>query len=100
MSDHHYPKVSKEFILECLRNCSKIDNSTEETVGDTTLFLLVGDQPIYKRSVRLVSFDGEVNYEQATALAARLSFMRQLLDWYIEHKQWKDGAYIISSNLN
>lgn len=93
MSKSDYPTVSEEFLLDKIRNSSKIDSSTEKKVGTSYSFLMIGDKPIYKRQVTIRSIDGEFNFIQATSKAILLGFMSELLEYFENEKGYKDGGY-------
>ena len=95
MNDNHYPTVDADFILDQIRSSPKINKESEMQVGSTYAFILKGDKPIYKSQVFVRLKDNQVTYMEATALAIRLGFMTELLDWLELHRNWKDGAYFI-----
>ncbi|VAW16548.1 hypothetical protein MNBD_BACTEROID03-690 [hydrothermal vent metagenome] len=47
MSKNDYPSVNEEFLLDKIRNSSKIDSSTYKKIGTSYSFLIIGDKPIY-----------------------------------------------------
>lgn len=95
MTDNHYPAVSVNFILDCVRDTGRLEENGEVYVGSTISFILKGPQAVFKRTCTVREFGpGEMPYENATALAIRLGFMGKLLEWLETNRSWKDGAYL------
>ncbi len=96
MSDNNnYPTVNKTFLLDKIRNSPKIDPSTEKQIGNSYSFLMVGNRPIYKRQVTIRLIDDEFTFIQATSKAILLGFMSDLLKYFENEKNYKDGGYIV-----
>ena len=49
---------------------------------------------MHKRHVTIREFDGIVNFEQATGKAILFGFMGDLLKWFDENRDWKEGGYV------
>lgn len=95
MADNHYPAVSVNFILDCVRDTGRLENDGIVCDGNTISFILKGPQAVFKRTCTVREFrPGEIPYENATALAIRLGFTGKLLEWLEANKSWKDGAYL------
>lgn len=96
--DHHYPTVDFVFIRQQINSSEKIVPDSEFKVGDTTTFVIVGKQPLYKRKILVRELEpGLINYMQATGLALRFNFMGNLLQWLEQNKNWKDGGYFVAA---
>lgn len=95
MPDPFYPSVDIDFVIEHVTASGKLAEGGLFKVGSTTTFVVRGNQAIYKRSTLIRELKpGEVCLEQATALAAKFSFLGALLEWLEVHKDWKEGAYV------
>jgi len=94
-SDDYYPSIDLESLCELIRNSGKVID--EFKVGDTTVFTLGEKVSIAKRTI-LIRWVGDNCYDfnQATSLAYKYKLMPALLQWFEEHKLWKDGAYIVN----
>lgn len=93
------PSVSSEFIIQQLRECKNIIPQSQNRVGSTITFVRIGNQPMHKRLILFRELeDGQVSFEQSVALAARYNFLGNLLKWFEENKNWKDGAYFVVDN--
>jgi hypothetical protein len=91
--DQHYPTVDFEFIDSLIRSSQKLAGVT--VVGRTNAYILVGSRPIAKRTIPLrPSNDNKVGFMQATAIAYKLGKLDDLLKWYEQHCNWKDGGYV------
>lgn len=96
MPDIFYPSVDISFIEHYMLASGKLAANGIVKVGTTTIFVLEGQQAIYKRTIYVRELQpGQVCFEQATGLAARFGFMGALLNWFEDNRKWKDGAYII-----
>lgn len=94
--DSHYPTVDKNFIEQQIRKNNNILESV--TIGSSTAYVLVGSKPVMKRTYLVRELEpGVVDYYSATGLAIKLGFMGALLDWFEQNRNWKDGAYVVSS---
>jgi hypothetical protein len=91
--DDHYPTVEMGFILDCIKKSPKVIGSIK--IDETFAFILDGVKPVGKRIINLRITDGYVGFEHATGIAWRLGFMTELSEWYLTHRSWKDGAYIV-----
>lgn len=97
MPDPFYPSVDFSFIDEHLKSTEKFEGYF--TVGQTTTFVLKGNQAIFKRTIVIREvLPGQVCYEQATGLAARFGFIGSLLLWLEINRNWKEGAYVVVPN--
>lgn len=94
-----YPLVDLEFLIEKLKQSNKLIEDSESRVGSTISFIVKGNQPLYKRTIYIRNFDGEVNFFQATSLAILYGFMGDLLIWYHDNKNWKEGGYIVPADV-
>lgn len=99
MEDNYYPSVTFEFIKSKIFSSEQIIENSEVKVGNTTTFMLKGSQEMRKRIILVrCTNEGDVNFGQATGLAIRLRFMGDLLNWYLENKNWKEGGYVVSNH--
>lgn len=99
MEENSYPTVTLEFLTTKILNSSQIIENSEVKVGNTTTFMLKGSQEMRKRIILIrCTNDGEVNFGQASGLAIRLRFMGDLLDWFLENRNWKEGGYVVSNH--
>jgi hypothetical protein len=89
-----YPLVDIEFLIDKLKNSSKIDSTTYLNVGSTHSFSLKGSRPLHKRLVIVREIDKCVGFMQSTGLAALYGFMGDLLMYFEKQKGWKEGAYV------
>jgi hypothetical protein len=65
-------------------------------VGATTTFILEGKQALHKRNILLRELSqGQVNYEQAVAMAYRFGFLGTILTWLQDHRDYKEGGYVV-----
>jgi hypothetical protein len=98
MGDEHYPKVSTDFIIECLLACDNIVGESQMRIGSTITFVTKGEQILIKR---LVSFreieEGNIAFEQASALAARFKFLGKFLKYLEEERGYTDGGYSVEA---
>ena len=94
MPENEYPNVDAEFIIDRIQESDKIIKDSKFTVGSTTTFVLKGNKAFHKKFIVIRSIDGNVNFNQATGLAARFRFMGDLLKWFKVHRDWHEGAYI------
>lgn len=93
MSDKHYPTVDADFVHSCMAGCDKIESDVIH-VGRTSAYTVRGTSAINKRLVVIRELPTrQINYLNATALAARFGFMGLLLDWLKENRSWIDGGY-------
>ena len=79
MSNSFYPLADVNFIIEKLLKSKKVNPDTYLKVGNTNTVLLKGDKALHKKIVLVREIDGQVNFMQATALAALHGFMGDLL---------------------
>jgi hypothetical protein len=94
MSDEFNPSVDYDFMLNIIENCDKIMDKT--VVGNTTAFVITGTSPSHKRTIYLrKTSDDQIPFLKATAICIRLSKMGELLKWYEDNRNWKDGGYFI-----
>jgi len=99
INDPHYPSVDISFLLDHAKKSGKLAEKGIVKIGATTTFVLEGPQPIFKRTISIRELKPQdITLEQATAVAFKLSFLSQLLQWLEQNKQWKDGAYIVPEN--
>lgn len=94
MGDSFYPSVCTDFLISNIVASGLVILESQKRIGSTITFVMKGNQPLHKRLLLFREFTGEVNYEQATALAIRLRFMGSLLKWLEVQKNWKEGAYV------
>lgn len=96
MLQSEYPLVKADFFIKCLLKSKKIDSSTYEKIGKRTHFVLLkGNKAYHKKAIIVQEVEeGEINFMQATGLAAIHGFMGDLLSWYKTEKNWSEGAYI------
>jgi hypothetical protein len=94
MGDKHYPYVVTEFIIDKLLESDKVIKDSQLKIGSTITFILNTEKPLHKRTITIREFNGEINFMQATGLAIIYGFMGDLLNWYEEHKSWKEGGYV------
>jgi len=94
MPDPFYPSIDLTFIESLIINSNKTIPDSKIKVGDTTAFVLDGNQAMHKRLILIRELTkNEVTFERATSLAIQLGFMRELLNWLEANKKWKDGGY-------
>lgn len=99
MEESTYPLVTLEFLTAKILSSGQIIENSEVKVGNTTTFMLKGSQEMRKRIILIRSTnEGEVNFGQASGLALRLRFMGELLNWFLENKNWKEGGYVVSNH--
>jgi len=94
MGDPHYPTVDLEFIVQKILDSKKVIPESKFEMGRTTTFVMANDKPMHKRHVTVRHFNGQINFEQATGKAILFGFMGDLLEWYEENRDWKEGGYI------
>ena len=95
MADSFYPSIDISALESFIINTDKIEHNSKIKVGDTTVFVEKGQQAIHKRIIVMRELQqDEICFEIATAIALRLKFLGNLLRWYEENRNWKDGAYI------
>ena len=92
MNEGHFPSVDIDFIDYLLKSCGKVENIVK--VGSTIAYLLKGTSHIGKRTliVRRIA-NNTVDYNCATGIAIRVGKMGELLKWYEDNRQWKEGEY-------
>lgn len=101
MADAFYPTIDSQFLEHEIIESGKIIPDSKVIVGKTTYFVLEGNKPLFKRNILLREISpGQINYEQATALAIKLSFIGKLMDWLEKNRDWKEGAYIVNPQAN
>lgn len=101
MVDAYHPSVSVGFIIDSILKSGKVIDGSMDRVGNTTSFVTINGSNMYRRLVLVTEIEeGEVNFEQATALAFRFGFAGNLLQWLETEKQWKEGAYIVPAQNN
>ena len=92
--NNHHPSVDIEFIIEKLIKSGKIVPESLRRIGNTSTLIVKGTRAIYKRTIVLrCDNNDEVNFNQSAGLAARFNFMGELLKWFEENKDWKEGDY-------
>ena len=94
MSKPPYPLVDAEFFIQKLLASNKVDQLTYFKVGSTHTVSLVGNKPTYKRIIIVREINGRINFMHATGLAAIHGFIGDLMQWYEDNENWKEGAYI------
>lgn len=92
-----YPTVSASFIFEKITESGKVIPESRMDIGTTTTFVRKGDKPLHKRFVSVRHKKGLIQFMQATALAITFGFMGDLLEWYKEHRNWKEGGYVLKN---
>lgn len=100
MEQEYHPTVSIEFLISKLKKHPKIIPESIQKTGETTYFFVIyGKKPISKRTY-IINFNskGEVNFNQATALAISFNFIGDLMHWYYEFKDWKEGNFVVKEN--
>lgn len=100
MSDPHYPSVDTNFLENLVIESGKVIPNSKIKVGDTTAFVLDGNinKAMHKRLIVFRELrPNEISFEIATALAIKLNFMGDLLTWFENNKNWKDGGYRLPS---
>lgn len=96
-----HPTVDISFIDEQIRAKQNIEINGYFKAGKSHAYIVVGHKPLHKRRIVVREFDDsrydspQVNFMQATGIAIVWGFMRELLDWYEEHRDWKEGGYIV-----
>jgi hypothetical protein len=94
MADPFYPTVDINFLLEHIAKCQLVDQASILHVGTTTTFVIKGRQALHKRFFLIRELQsGEVSAEQATGIAIRLGFLKELMEWLEKNKKWKEGGY-------
>lgn len=94
MPDSFYPSIDLPFIEGLILASGKVIPQSKIKVGDTTAFVCNGQQAMHKRLILIRELEpGQITFEMATSLAIRIGFMRQLLLWLEQNKNWKDGGY-------
>ncbi len=94
MDEEQLPTVDIDFIIEKILKSGKVIPQSKLKIGDTTTFVATGNKPMHKRHVTIREFDGIVNFEQATGKAILFGFMGDLLKWFDENRDWKEGGYV------
>jgi hypothetical protein len=95
MGDNFYPKVDTTFLIEQIIKSGKIIPESQIRIGSTYTFVINGPQELHKRLILMREIDNQINFEQASALAIRFSFMGVLLNWLLINRNWKEGGYIV-----
>ena len=95
MEDENLPNVDATFIIQKILDSNKVIPDSKLKIGDTTTFVAVGDKPMHKRHITLREFDGMINFDQATGKAILFGFMGDLLTWFEENRDWKEGGYFV-----
>lgn len=93
--DEHLPSADTQFIIEKVKQSGKVIEDSELKIGDTITLILKEDKALHKRIIVIRQFNGEINFNQATALAITYRFMGELLEWYREKKNWNEGGYFV-----
>lgn len=55
--------------------------------------MINGNQALHKRMIIIRENNGQINFEQASSLAIRFSFMGELLKWLESNRNYKEGGY-------
>jgi hypothetical protein len=92
--ENYYPSVATDFIISQLLCSDKIILDSQRKVGNTIVFLCRGSQAMHRRTIILRDFNGEINFDQASALAARFRFLGNFIEWLKVNKNWKEGSYL------
>lgn len=95
--DEHLPSADTKFIVEKIMLSGKVIEDSELKIGNTITLMLKEDKALHKRIIVIRQFNGEINFNQATALAITYRFMGDLLDWYRENKHWNEGGYFVEN---
>ena len=98
MPETQHPSCSTQFLIDRILASGNVVPESYRRVGNSISFLLTGDKPVHKALISFREIDGEVNFIQSTALAILHGFMGDLLVWYEENKNWKEGGYIVSDS--
>ena len=97
MPENYHPTIDISFIESEINKTGKIILDSKVNVGKTTIFVLKGDKPIFKRNILLREIaPGQIHFIQATGIAIKLSFMGNLLKWLEDNRGWKEGEYFNS----
>ncbi|WP_377026788.1 hypothetical protein [Mucilaginibacter ginsenosidivorans] len=76
--------------------CASDKVQAQEQIGNVIVILVKGDSAVHKRLIYLRKTQGNaVLYMQATATALRLGFLNELMQWYVDNRNWKDGGYFV-----
>lgn len=96
MSDPFYPTVDLPFFEGLILSSGKVIAASKVKVGDTTTFVQDNNKAMHKRIILIRELEpNQVSFEIATGWAIKLGFMGQLLTWFEEHRNWKDGGYFV-----
>ena len=94
MPDPFYPTVAADFFHEYFTGSGRMEPEKTLRIGSTTSYVLTGPQSLHKRTVIIREFvPGQIDFNTATGWAIRLGFMGQLLEWFEQNRNWKDGGY-------
>jgi len=94
-SSEYHPCVDTEFIIQEIKASGKIVPDSELRAGSSISFVLKGSKAFHKRFVTFREVNGCINFEQAMGKAIIFGFIEKLILWCKEHKDWKEGEYII-----
>lgn len=94
LSDH-YPDADIDFIINSIRNSELFFHEYEQ--DGRIYFVKKGSNSIAKR-ISQVNKNKDVCFNHANSLAHIFNFYNELDKWYIENKNWKDGAYFQPQN--
>ncbi len=94
--DTFYPTISTDYLIEKISNCPQVIQGSHKKIGKTNMFVLDGPQAISKRIILIRDVEeGQVYYDQATSVAAKLRFLGDLIKWLEDNRNWKEGAFIV-----
>lgn len=95
MNDGHYPSVDIEFLVRLIESCDKIENDTTN-IGNTTAYVIRGTSHIGKRTITIRKIPHHtVDYMFATGIAIKIGKIGELMKWYEENRNWKEGGYFV-----
>lgn len=98
MPDSHYPSIDTSALEEMIMASPKVIPDSRVKVGDTSSFVIKGNQAMHKRVILIRELDtGQICLEVASGLAIRLGFIPQLMEWMEANREWKDGAYRVAA---
>lgn len=96
-----HPTVDISFIDAQIKAKQELELNGYFKVGRSHAYIITGHKPLHKRRIVVREFEDnkynepQVNFMQATGTAIVWGFMRELLDWYEENRDWKEGGHFV-----
>ncbi|HEY8659606.1 MAG TPA: hypothetical protein VIL78_11245 [Hanamia sp.] len=91
--EDHLPTIDFNVLHNFILSTEKIQS--HYVAGTTTLYIKIGPQELGKRKIYVRSINDQVNFNRATSAAIQLGFIGELLNWYENNRNWKDGGYFV-----